>query len=84
MRTFDLDKPNCCAIRENVTPALNAARTAFTWPRVNATVATPVFCLCIRLPGDAACFEISRDEAAGVLVGSATGTGIGLPRRLAS
>ena len=34
-RTSDWDKPNCRAIREGVMPALKAARTAFTCPRVN-------------------------------------------------
>jgi len=36
-RTFDWDNPNCRAIRDGVMPALKAARTAFTWPRVSAT-----------------------------------------------
>lgn len=35
LRTSDCDSPNCRAIREGVTPALNAARTAFTCPRVS-------------------------------------------------
>jgi hypothetical protein len=84
LRTSDFDKPNCRAIREGVTPALNAARTAFTWPRVNATAATPIFCLYIGPPDGLACSGIGRDEAPGVLVGGATVVGIGLPRRLAS
>ena len=34
-RTSDWDKPNCRAIRAGVMPALKAARTAFSCPRVN-------------------------------------------------
>ena len=34
--TSDWDMPNCRAIREGVTPALKAARTAFNLPCVNA------------------------------------------------
>jgi hypothetical protein len=44
-RTSDWDKPNCRAIRESVMPALKAARTAFTCPRVNET-ATASGCRC--------------------------------------
>ena len=36
-RTSDWDKPNCRAIRAGVMPALKAARTAFTCPRVKET-----------------------------------------------
>ena len=39
-RTSDWDKPNCRAISDALMPALNAARTALTCPRVNETVAT--------------------------------------------
>ena len=39
LRTSDWDMPNCRAIRDDLMPALNAARTAFTCPRVNETVA---------------------------------------------
>ncbi len=38
-RTFDWEIPNCRAIRDGVIPALKAARTAFTWPRVKGTSA---------------------------------------------
>jgi hypothetical protein len=31
-RTFDWEIPNCLEMREGVTPALNAARTAFNFP----------------------------------------------------
>ena len=31
-RTSDCEIPNCRAIRDGVTPALNAARTAFSFP----------------------------------------------------
>jgi hypothetical protein len=36
LRNCAWDKPNCRAIRRGGTPALNAARTAFIWPGVNA------------------------------------------------
>jgi hypothetical protein len=41
-RTSDCEIPNCRAIRDGVTPALNAARTAFTFPCVKgaATAST--------------------------------------------
>src|SRR5262249_19646827 len=38
LRTSDWEIPNCLARREGVFPALKAARTALTWPRVNATL----------------------------------------------
>ena len=38
LRTSDWEIPNCLAMREGVIPALKAARTALTWPRVNATL----------------------------------------------
>ena len=53
-RTSDWDKPNCRAIDDGLMPALNAARTAFTCPRVNAMVSTPA----CRLSGDLS----ARDE----------------------
>jgi hypothetical protein len=37
LRTSDCEIPNCLAMREGVIPALKVARTAFTWPCVNAT-----------------------------------------------
>src|SRR5262245_21432296 len=39
-RTSDWEIPNCLAMREGVMPAFKAARTALTWPRVNATLAS--------------------------------------------
>ena len=39
-RTFDWEIPNCRAILAGAMPALKAARTAFTCPRVNETSAT--------------------------------------------
>ena len=36
LRTCSWDKPNWRPIRRGGTPALNAARTAFIWPGVNA------------------------------------------------
>jgi len=44
-RTSDCEIPNCRAIREGVTPALNAARTAFNFPCVNGTAAASTFLL---------------------------------------
>jgi hypothetical protein len=43
-RTFDWDIPNCRAIRDSVTPALNAARTAFNFPCVRGTSAISTSC----------------------------------------
>jgi len=37
LRTSDWEIPNCLAIRVGVIPALKVARTALTWPCVNAT-----------------------------------------------
>jgi hypothetical protein len=37
--------PNCRAISDGLMPALNAARTALTCPRVNETVAASTCCL---------------------------------------
>jgi hypothetical protein len=37
--TSDWDIPNCLAMREGVTPALNAARTAFNFPCVKGASA---------------------------------------------
>jgi hypothetical protein len=37
LRTSDWEIPNCLAIRVGVIPALKVARTALTWPGVNAT-----------------------------------------------
>ena len=38
LRTSDWEIPNCLAMREGVMPALKVARTALTWPCVNATL----------------------------------------------
>ena len=38
LRTSDWEIPNCLAMREGVIPALKVARTALTWPCVNATL----------------------------------------------
>jgi hypothetical protein len=40
VRTSDWDKPNCRAMRAGVMPALKAARTAFSCPRVNEGTAS--------------------------------------------
>ena len=56
--TSDWDSPNCLAIRERVTPALNAARTAFNFPcakRGASAIST-----CLRLLVWDACFFKSR------------------------
>ena len=45
LRTSDWEIPNCLAMREGVMPALKLARTALTWPRVNATLGS---CGCRR------------------------------------
>ena len=45
LRTSDWEIPNCLAMREGVIPAFKAARTALTWPRVNATLGS---CGCRR------------------------------------
>src|SRR6516164_8241464 len=45
LRTSDWEIPNCLAMREGVIPALKAARTALTCPRVNATLGS---CGCRR------------------------------------
>src|SRR3977135_600433 len=39
LRTSDGDMPNWREIWDGLMPALNAARTALIWPRVNETVA---------------------------------------------
>jgi hypothetical protein len=41
-RTFDWDIPNCRAIREGVTPALNAARTTSKRRSKNPSVKRPI------------------------------------------
>src|SRR5262245_18018104 len=38
LRTSDWEIPNCLAMRKGVIPALKVARTALTWPCVNATL----------------------------------------------
>ena len=67
-----------------MTPALNAARTAFTCPRVSGIAAVLAGRCWVGLPGGLACFGIGSDEAGGVFVARASVMGMGLPRRLAS
>jgi hypothetical protein len=43
-RTSDWDNPNCSAIKDGLMPALNAARTALTCPRINETAASLAVC----------------------------------------
>ena len=51
--TFDWEIPNCLAMREGVTPALNAARTAFNLPCVKGASETLI---CLRLLAGDGCF----------------------------
>jgi hypothetical protein len=53
-RTSDWDSPNCLAIREGVTPALNAARAAFNIPCVNEQL--ELWGITLPASGDAICF----------------------------
>src|SRR5207247_1294951 len=53
LRTSDWEMPNCRAISAGLTPALNAARTAFTCPRVKEIAATSTLRLGKDLPVDA-------------------------------
>jgi hypothetical protein len=73
-RTSDWDKPNCRPIRDGVIPALKAARTALTCPRVNETVANAA----CRLSLDDDRFGIGTSLAFACTLGS------NLPRRFAS
>jgi hypothetical protein len=66
--------PNCRAICDGLIPALVAARTALTCPRVNETFAISVCPLCL----DDDCF------ATGSSVGFGWALGGNLPRRFAS
>jgi hypothetical protein len=72
--TSDWDMPNCRAICDGLMPALSAARTALTCPRVNETFAASVCPLCL----DDDCF------AADSFVGFGWALGGNLPRRSAS
>jgi hypothetical protein len=72
--TSDWDMPNCRAICDGLIPALVAARTALTCPRVNETFATSVCPLCL----DDDCF------ATGSSVGFGWALGGNRPRRFAS
>jgi hypothetical protein len=69
--TSDWDMPNCRAICDGLIPALSAARTALTCPRVNESSACP-----LSLDDD--CF------ATGSSVGFGWALGGNLPRRFAS
>ena len=78
MRTSDWEMPNCRAITAGLMPALNAARTAFTCPRVKDIVATSTFRPGKDLPVDA---ERFGTDSRRVLV---RWLGDNLPRRFAS
>ena len=73
-RTSDWDTPNCRAICDGLMPALSAARTALTCPRVNETFATSA----CRLSLDDNCFRTGSSVGFGWTVGG------NLPRRFAS
>ena len=65
--TSDCDMANCRAICDGLMPALSAARTALTWPRVNETFATSACSLCF----DDDCFGTDASVELGqTLVGS--------------
>src|SRR5260370_19417397 len=72
--TSDWDMPNCRAICDGLIPALVAARTALTCPRVNETFVASACPLC--LDGD--CFWT------GSSVGFGSALAGNLPRRFAS
>jgi hypothetical protein len=72
--TSDWDMPNCRAICDGLTPALSAARTALSCPRVNETVVTSAR----RLSPDDDCFRTGSSVAFGWTLGG------NLPRRFAS
>jgi hypothetical protein len=72
LRTSDWEIPNCRAIKDGLIPALNEARTALIWPRVNVTVSDSA-CRLPSVRGD--CFDVLL---------SALTLGTGLPRRCAS
>src|SRR6202023_3833292 len=72
--TSDWDMPNCRAICDGLMPALSAARTALTCPRVNETFAT----LACRWSFDGDCFRTDSSVEFGWMLGS------NRPRRFAS
>jgi hypothetical protein len=76
-RTFDCEIPNCRAIRDGVNPALKAARTAFTCPRVKGTSAVST-CHRFLVGGDCIFVKTGR---AGKSVSTLFGV---LPRRFSS
>src|SRR5215471_11368814 len=84
LRTSDWEIPNCLAMREGVIPALKVARTALTWPRVNATLGSSG----CRRSGDFSVVVGSLDARCSVLirvVGRITGVLVSyLPRRCSS
>src|SRR5262245_30637771 len=63
-RTSDWEIPNCLAMREGVIPALKVARTALTWPCVNATLGSPG----CRRSGDFSVVVDSPDTRCSVLI----------------
>jgi hypothetical protein len=72
--TSDWDMPNCRAICDGLIPALSAARTALTCPRVNETFPNSA----CRLSLDDDCFGTGSSVEFGRTLGS------NLPRRFAS
>jgi hypothetical protein len=83
LRTCNWDKPNCRAILDGVTPALNAARTAFICPRVSGVAAVLDGRCWVGLPVGRGCFGDGSTEPGSIFVG-VPGAGITLPRRPAS
>ena len=72
--TSDWDMPNCRAICDGLMPALTAARTAFTCPRVNEIFANSA----CRWSFDGDCFRTNSSVEFGGMLGS------NRPRRFAS
>jgi hypothetical protein len=72
--TSDWDMPNCRAICDGLIPALVAARTALTCPRVNETFATSA----CRWSFDGDCFRTDSSVGFGWMLGN------NRPRRFAS
>ena len=83
-RTFDWEIPNCRAIRDGVTPALNAARTAFNFPCARGTSAMSTFRRFL-IGGDCSFVKLGRtsNRCRNVCKSVSTPSGV-LPRRFIS
>ena len=83
-RTFDWEIPNCRAIRDGVTPALKAERTAFTLPRVKGTSLIST-CRRFLMRGDCMFVKLGRTSNRWRKVCKSVSTPSGvLPRRFIS